>query len=85
MQQFQPPKPDRRRTWLILALVVVVVVGFIAALQLVGQGSEPAASESTSTEPATQASDQPTAVDTSGTSIPFDGHGTGTFEIVNQS
>lgn len=86
IQDFQPPRQSKWRPALVIVAVLVVVGLLLAALQFFGpegSGSSPTASPSAAAQDRATASPAPVA--TGGTSIPFEGNGTGTFEVLDQS
>ncbi|MGO1384143.1 MAG: hypothetical protein ACTHWA_12335 [Arachnia sp.] len=84
MRQFEPPRPTNRKTlWLSLS-ILAAIVALVLVLQFTG-GFAPSET-ATSPEPSTGASPQPSLSPAiaGGTAIPFEGNGTGLFEILSQ-
>lgn len=85
IDQFEPPRRTNRKTlWLGIG-IVAAIVALVMMLQFTGGflASEPGASPSPTTQVGGEAVPEPAA--TSGTSIPFEGNGTGVFEILSQT
>lgn len=82
--EFQPPRQTNRKTLWLGGSIVAAIVALVLVLQFTGGfvASDPTASSSPSAETAPEEATEPAA--TGGTSIPFEGNGTGTFEILRQ-
>lgn len=84
MRQFEPPRQTNKKTlWLGISIVAAIVV-LLLVLQFTGGFTSPETSASPSpiTEAAPEASLTPAS--SGGTAIPFEGNGTGLFEILSQ-
>lgn len=81
IQDFQEDpsqRPGGRRTVVLVAGVIAVVAALVIALNMFGDTAGPEPGESVGPS----ISYDPTAAATSNTSIPFEGNGTGVFELV---
>ncbi|MDO5735810.1 MAG: hypothetical protein Q4P15_04990 [Propionibacteriaceae bacterium] len=85
MDQFEPPRTTNFKTlWLGIGIVAAIIV-LVLVLQFTGgfSASDPAASPTPTIQMSEGATPEPVA--TGGTSIPFEGNGTGVFEILSQT
>lgn len=85
IDQFEAPRGTNRRTLWLGASILAAIVALVLVLQFTGgfTATDPAASASPSSPSAEGRSPEPAA--TGGTSIPFEGNGTGVFEILSQT
>lgn len=84
IHDFQEDPRERaggRRTVVIVAVVVALVIALVVGLNMFGETSGPEPGESVGPN----ITFDPSAAATSGTSIPFEGNGTGTFELLGSS
>ncbi len=84
LRQFQPPpRPSRTTLWLVIS-IVAAIVAIVLVLQFTGgfSSSEPSPSATVSAQPSPETSLSPAIV--GGAAIPFEGNGTGLFEILSQ-
>lgn len=84
IHDFQEDPRERaggRRTIVLVAVVVAVVAALVIGLNMFGQTAGPEPGESVGPN----ITFDPTAAATSGTVIPFEGNGTGTFELLDHS
>ncbi|MFV0429845.1 MAG: hypothetical protein ACK5KO_10535 [Arachnia sp.] len=77
VEDFQEPSRNRG-PFIMVVVVIAAVLVVVGALQLAGPADDP----KTSASP-TQPTVYPTVADTSGNSVPYEGHGTGTLELVS--
>lgn len=77
-QDLEPPRRPNSTLWVVLGSVLLVAAIVLGMMFLAGGDPEPVASPSPTAAPSSQAAPQRT-----GTSIPFEGNGNGTFEIVS--
>lgn len=84
MAQFEAPPQSNHRVLVLGGAIVAAIVALILILQFTGgfSPSTPGESASPSVVPTSDALPEP--AQTSGTSIPFEGNGTGLFEILSQ-
>lgn len=85
IDQFEAPRGTNKKTLVLGLAIVAAIVALVLVLQFTGgfSATEPAVSPTPSGQ-----SDQgriPEPVATGGTSIPFEGNGTGVFEILSQT
>lgn len=85
IDQFEAPRGANKKTLGLVAGIVAVIVGLVLILQFTGGFSrtEPVTSPTPSSQSEQGRSPEPVA--TGGTSIPFEGNGTGVFEILSQT
>ncbi len=84
MRQFEPPpRTDKKTLWLGIS-IVAAILAIVLVLQFTGGFSspEPTISPTPSTQPSPEPSLSPAIA--GGTAIPFEGNGTGLFEILSQ-
>ncbi len=84
MRQFEPPRHSNRKTLWLGISIVAAIVALVLVLQFTGGFSSP--ETSTSPTSGTDASSEPSLSPAiaGGTAIPFEGNGTGLFEILSQ-
>ncbi len=84
MRQFEPPKQKDRKTLWLGASIVAAIAALVLVLQFTGgfSSSESSTSPTSSADAEPEASLTPAIV--GGTAIPFEGNGTGLFEILSQ-
>lgn len=84
LEEFQPPKRSNKKTLWMGGSIIAAVVALVLVLQFTGGflATDPTASSSPSVASAPEEAPVPAA--TGGTSIPFEGNGTGVFEILGQ-
>lgn len=84
LEEFQPRRQTNKKTLWLGVSIVAAIVALVFVLQFTGGflATDPTASSSPSAESAPEEAPEPVA--TGGTSIPFEGNGTGVFEILNQ-
>lgn len=85
IDQFEAPRGANKKTLWLGAAVLAAIVALVLVLQFTGGflATDPATSATPSSTPAEGRSPEPAA--TGGTSIPFEGNGTGVFEILSQT
>ena len=84
IDQFEPPRRTNSKTLWLGFGIVAAVVALVLILQFTG-GFSPAEPGASATPSQSAPDTSPEPVATGGTSIPFEGNGTGVFEILSQT
>lgn len=84
MHQFEPPRRTNKTTLWLGISIIAAIVALVLVLQFTGGFASPetSASPASSTAPSPEPSLSPAIA--GGTAIPFEGNGTGLFEILSQ-
>lgn len=84
MRQFEPPRQTNKKTLWLGVSIIAAIVALVLVLQFTGGFSS--SETSTTASPSTEASSEPslTPAIAGGTAVPFEGNGTGLFEILSQ-
>lgn len=85
IDSFQAPRSSLGKPILIGVAIVGAIAILLVALQFFGPGTTASPSPTPAVTQSAGATSMPTAAETSGTKIPFEGNGTGTFEVLSQS
>lgn len=84
IEDFREPRRGGPPWWLVAIAVVAAIALVLVTLQVVTGQGEPTTSPSPTPSAATGESETPSSSATGGNAIPFEGNGTGVFELLEQ-